>query len=241
MKEAPGERKPFYGRLLLASLIAARAWFWMRPSSRPLCRTGAVTGSMIWIYARRRRAKSGIFYMKAHIGVVAESGLAPTVTTIPSDVGGVTEMDWLPHSQDQTACANARYEGAEKRAPKRSRATAMFEGELNEAVRHTAHRRRSLAPSVEHSFRVVKHQFDWQTARFEGLFKSTAQMLTLFTPSNLKMAPRTLCSLRQGRWALRRRAKVIWHSVAMIHSQSNFYCNKSGDFTPSSGRPFQLN
>jgi IS5 family transposase len=152
-----------------------------------------------------RQTKKGqqwYFGMKAHIGVDVESGLVHTVTTTPANVGDVTEVDKLLHGQEKTVYADAGYQGAEKRAPKRGRTwyiaakrgsvRAMPEGELKDAVKHTEHMKAAVRSKVEHPFRVVKRQFGYQKVRFRGLLKNTAQVLTLFALSNLWMARRTL-------------------------------------------------
>jgi IS5 family transposase len=45
---------------------------------------------------------------------------------------------------------------------------------------------------------VVKRQFGYQRGRFKGLLKNTAQVLTLFTLSNLWMAQQTLLASAGG-------------------------------------------
>jgi IS5 family transposase len=149
-----------------------------------------------------RKGQQWYFGMKAHIGVDVESGLVHTVTTTPANVGDVTEVDKLLHGKEKTVYADAGYQGAEKRVPKRGRTwyiaakrgsvKAMPEGELKDAVKHTEHMKAAVRSKVEHPFRVVKRQFGYQKVRFKGLVKNTAQILTLFALSNLWMARRTL-------------------------------------------------
>ncbi|CAD5379525.1 hypothetical protein OF001_U60151 [Pseudomonas sp. OF001] len=45
---------------------------------------------------------------------------------------------------------------------------------------------------VEHPFQVIKCQFGYTKARFRGLAKSTAQLVTLFALSNLWMMRKRL-------------------------------------------------
>ncbi|MGS0997447.1 IS5 family transposase [Rhodanobacter sp. UC4451_H18] len=152
-----------------------------------------------------RQTKKGqqwYFGMKAHIGVDVESGLVHTVTTTPANVGDVMEVAKLLHGKEKTVYADAGYQGAEKRAPKRGRTwyiaakrggiKAMPEGELKDAVKHTEHMKAAVRSKVEHPFRVVKRQFGYQKVRFKGLLKNTSQVLTLFALSNLWMARRIL-------------------------------------------------
>ena len=41
---------------------------------------------------------------------------------------------------------------------------------------------------MEHPFRVIKRQFGFVKVRYRGLKKNTAQVVTLFALSNLRMA-----------------------------------------------------
>jgi IS5 family transposase len=45
----------------------------------------------------------------------------------------------------------------------------------------------SIRAKVEHPFRVIKCQFSFTKARYKGLVKNTADLLTLFALSNLWM------------------------------------------------------
>ena len=54
------------------------------------------------------------------------------------------------------------------------------------------HIKASIRATVEHPFRVVKRQFGHVWARYRGLAKNGAQVLTLFALSNLWMIRRTL-------------------------------------------------
>ncbi|NIJ68797.1 IS5 family transposase [Xanthomonas sp. 60] len=50
----------------------------------------------------------------------------------------------------------------------------------------------SMRAKVEHPFRAIKRQFGYPKARYRGLAKNTAQVLTLFALSNLWMVRRQL-------------------------------------------------
>jgi IS5 family transposase len=50
----------------------------------------------------------------------------------------------------------------------------------------------SIRAKVEHPFRVIKQQFGFTKVRYRALAKNTAQIVTLFTLSNLWMARRNL-------------------------------------------------
>lgn len=140
--------------------------------------------------------------MKARIGVNVESGLVHTVTTTPANMGDVAEVDKLRHGREKMVYADAGYQGAKKRAPKRGRSwhiavkrggiNAIPEGELIVAVKHAEHMKAAVHAKVEPPFQVVKRQFGYQKVRFKGLFKNTARVLTLFALSNLWMVRRAL-------------------------------------------------
>ncbi|KFA14344.1 transposase [Xanthomonas vasicola pv. musacearum NCPPB 4394] len=49
-----------------------------------------------------------------------------------------------------------------------------------------------MRAKVEHPFRVIKRQFGYTTARYRGLAKNTANVLTLCALSNLWMKPKQL-------------------------------------------------
>lgn len=73
-----------------------------------------------------------------------------------------------------------------------TQAKAMPEDELKEATKHVEYLKAAIRSKVEYPFRVVKRQFGYQKARFKGLLKNSAQVLTLFALSNLWMVRRTL-------------------------------------------------
>ena len=52
----------------------------------------------------------------------------------------------------------------------------------------------SIRAKVEHPFRVLKRQFGFTKVRYRGRKKNTAQIVTLFTLSNLWMVRRQLMS-----------------------------------------------
>ena len=53
----------------------------------------------------------------------------------------------------------------------------------------------SIRAKVEHPFRVIKRQFGFVMVRYRGLEKNTAQLTTLFAPSNLWMARHKLSNM----------------------------------------------
>ncbi len=56
----------------------------------------------------------------------------------------------------------------------------------------------SVRAKVEHPFRVLKRQFGHTKVRYRGLKKNTAQLVTLFAPSNIWMARSRLLQRAQA-------------------------------------------
>lgn len=73
-------------------------------------------------------------------------------------------------------------------------------GALYKAIREIEKANAQVRAKVEHSFRVIKRQFDYTKVRFRALIKNTVQMVTLFAPSNLWMV-RRISLLMQERFA----------------------------------------
>ena len=145
--------------------------------------------------------------MKAHIGVDAESGLVHTVIGTAANVNDVTQGHGLLHGQESVVFADAGYQGVTKRAeatgvewevamrPGKRRAldrNCLWGKRLDKAEQIKA----SVRAKVEDPFRVIKCQFGFTEVRYKGLAKNTAQLMTLFVPSNLWMARRQLIMAR---------------------------------------------
>lgn len=96
------------------------------------------------------------------------------MTTTPANVGDVTEVAKLLHGKEKTVYADAGYQGAEKRAPKRGRPwyigakrgaiKAMPEGELKDAVKHTEHMKAAARSNVEHPYYARPLRLHGETA-----------------------------------------------------------------------------
>jgi IS5 family transposase len=56
----------------------------------------------------------------------------------------------------------------------------------------------SIRAKVEHPFRVIKRQFGFVKVKYRGMAKNTANLVTLFTLSNLWMARKRLMNMAQG-------------------------------------------
>ena len=56
----------------------------------------------------------------------------------------------------------------------------------------------AIRAKVEHPIRVIKRQFGHVEVRYRGLYKNTAQLVTLFALSNLWVTRKTLFSEMMG-------------------------------------------
>ena len=155
-----------------------------------------------------KKGNQWYFGMKAHIGVDADSGLVHTVRGTAGNVNDVIEANTLLHGQESEAWGDAGYQGADKRADAKAGVRwniAMRPGKRRELDKNRMiddltdqleRIKASIRAKVEHPFRVIKRQFGFAKVRYRGLEKNTAQLVTLFTLSNLWMARRKLMATR---------------------------------------------
>ena len=151
-----------------------------------------------------KKGNQWYFGMKAHIGVDEESGLVHHVECTAANAGDVTQVHKLLHGQEDTVCGDSGYTGADKRDELRDVTSVFLIAEKPSKLRAMKNQRdrpyaerwerfkASLRAKVEHPFRVIKRQFGYTKVRYRGLAKNTAQVLTLFTLSNLWMVRRRL-------------------------------------------------
>jgi IS5 family transposase len=142
------------------------------------------------------------FGLKAHIGVVAASGLVHTVIATAGNVSDVTQAHALLHGDEVAAMGDAGYQGVEKReenlgknvmwhvAMKRAKRKALPSNKISRMTEKLEHLKASVRAKVEHPFHVVKNLFRHRKARYRGLAKNTAQLFTLFGFANLVLAGR---------------------------------------------------
>ena len=122
-------------------------------------------------------------------------------------VNDVTQAGAVLHGKVEDAWGDAGYQGAHKRpeaaAPRWH--LAMRPGlrrQLNPFIESDAlvdqaeKIKASIRAKVEHPFRVLKRQFGYTKVRYRGLAKNTAQIVTLFTLSNMWTARRQLIGAR---------------------------------------------
>ncbi len=153
-----------------------------------------------------RKGNQWHFGMKAHIGVDSKSGLIHTVAGTAANVADITQAHALLHGEEKSAHADAGYLGVEKReeiaarhsgvewhvAAKRSKVRALKEGEFKELAMQFERAKAQVRARVEHPFHVVKNLFRHRKTRYRGLFKNTAQLMSLFALANLFLARRSL-------------------------------------------------
>lgn len=147
------------------------------------------------------------FGMKAHLGVDADSGLTHTVLTTAANVSDVTQAHALVHGGESTVFGDAGYQGVAKREENREANVTWHvalrpgkrralpdtpSGRLREQIEQS---KASIRAKVEHLFHIVKNLFGHTKARYRGLAKNGAQLLTLFGLANLLIAKRRLFAL----------------------------------------------
>ncbi|MBA3916249.1 MAG: IS5 family transposase [Acidobacteriales bacterium] len=149
-----------------------------------------------------KKGNQWYFGMKAHIGVDTDSGLVHTVVTTPANEADIEVVEELLHGRETTVHADAGYTGADKRvmrknltwkiATKRGKLKEMPDGKEKFGLQAIETAKARIRARVEHPFRVIKRQFGYAKVRFRGLAKNTAQVLMLFTLSNLWMSRKQL-------------------------------------------------
>ncbi len=146
-----------------------------------------------------RKGNQWYFGMKAHIGVDEVTGLVHSAVTTATNVADVTQVGRLLHGREKAVFGDAGYTGAPKHArprrgrrwyiaAKRSTIKAITDEKLRGLIEELEHAKASIRAAVEHPFRVIKRQFGHVKARYRGLAKNGAQVLTLFALSNVWMA-----------------------------------------------------
>jgi IS5 family transposase len=145
------------------------------------------------------------FWMKAPIGVDADSGLVHTVVGTAANVHDATQAHRLVHGSESQVFTDAGYQGVDKRKDTQAIDTQwhviMLPGKLRMLDEHTPmgailgkleKAKACIRDKAERPFRVIKRQFSHTQVRYRGLAKNTAQLTTLFALSNLWMARRHL-------------------------------------------------
>ena len=147
------------------------------------------------------------FGMKAHIGVDVESGLVHTVVGTAANVSDVTQAHALLHGEESVVFADAGYQGVDKRdenvetpvswhvAMKRGLRKALADTDEGKALEAMEQAKASTRAKVEHPFHGLKNLFLHRKARYRGLAKNVAHLMTLFGLGNLMRARKRLLEL----------------------------------------------
>jgi IS5 family transposase len=148
------------------------------------------------------------FGMKAHIAVDAESGIVHSVVTTAANVNDVTQAGALLHGQETDAFGDAGYRGVAKReeaqgpqwhiAMQPGKRKLLSDSALGQMIEKVEKIKASIRAKVEHPFHVVKNLFRYKKARYKGLAKNHAQLLSLFGLANLVIAKRQLLAIHGG-------------------------------------------
>ena len=144
--------------------------------------------------------------MKAHIGVDADSGVVHSVVATAANVNDVTQAGALLHGQEKDAFGDAGYRGVAKReeaqgpewhiAMQPGKRRQLSDSELGQMIEKVEKIKASIRAKVEHPFHVVKNLFRHKKARYKGLAKNAAQLMSLFGLANLVVAKRQLLAHR---------------------------------------------
>ncbi len=155
-----------------------------------------------------KKGNQWFFGMKAHIGVDADSGLVHTVRDTAGNVNDVVQANSLLHGQESVAFGDAGYQGAAKRPDAKpyvnwhiamrpgKRRTLDKDNAIDALIDQVEKLKAGVRAKVEHPFRVIKRQFGHAKVRYRGLKKNTAQLVTLFALSNLRMVRHKLIAMQ---------------------------------------------
>jgi len=146
-----------------------------------------------------KKGNQWYFGMKVHIGVDADSGLVHTVHGTSGHVSDISEGNTLLHGQESIAFGEAGYQGIEKRPDAKSdvnwqnamgsgkRKALDKENEADALIDQTEKIKAGIRAKVVRPSQIIKRQFGFDKVRYKGLKKNTAQLIALFSLSNLRM------------------------------------------------------
>lgn len=125
----------------------------------------------------------------------------------PANKGDVTQAHSLLHGEETHALGDAGHSGVAKRdehqgstvtwhvAMKPGKRRLLPDTPLGQLLERIEQAKAGVRGKVEHLFHVLKNLFKHRKARYRGLAKNTAQLLTLFGLANLMLAKRRLMAL----------------------------------------------
>jgi IS5 family transposase len=146
-----------------------------------------------------RKGNGWYFGMKAHFGVVAESGIVHNLEITTGSIHDSQVWDELPHGEETSLWADKGYVSAAREAafsgPGRfwDVMRKAFKGGMLHPIDKDINRIITKVQAlVEHPFGVIKRQFGYIKTRYRGLAKNRAQLFTLFALGNLYLVRRRL-------------------------------------------------
>ena len=146
-----------------------------------------------------KKGNNWYFGMKAHIGTDAESGLVHSLETTPANESDISQAHKLVHGEEEAVFGDAGYTGVDKREdtqhikaswhvammPSKRKAIKSESKRMGKTVERLEYLKAAVRSKVERQFRIIKCQFGYSKARYKGLVKNTAQIVTLFALSNV--------------------------------------------------------
>lgn len=149
-----------------------------------------------------KKGNQWYFGMKAHIGVDAQSGLVHHLETTAAKTNDRVPFQQLLHGEEKILFGDKSYGKQEDK--RHARATGILWAISDRGTpRHRlsfSQRKRNkkfsrVRAKIEHSFQVIKCQWQFTKVRYRGLFKNTMQLFTLFSLVNLfRVRKMLLCS-----------------------------------------------
>jgi IS5 family transposase len=145
-----------------------------------------------------KKGNQWYFGMKVHAGMDPK-GIVHTVTVTPANTADITELANLLHGEETTVWGDSAYqkeayrqawaaEGKRYRANKRGTKTKP----LTKREKATNRTQSRVRANGEHTFQVVKCQWDFTKVRYRGLAKNLVRVYAVFGLANLYRLRRRL-------------------------------------------------
>jgi IS5 family transposase len=148
-----------------------------------------------------KKGNQWYFGMKAHVGTDSNTGLTHSIVVTDAGVHDSQVMDGLLHGEEQAVYGDRAYTSEKKK--KEYEAKGIKWCVNRKACRHYQltpedvgynYRQSQVRAKGEHAFLVVKHLWHYTKVRYKGLYKSAAQVFSLFALANLYLVRRELLS-----------------------------------------------
>jgi len=152
-----------------------------------------------------KKGNQWYFGMKVHVGADAHSGLVHSVEVTSANVADVSALPQLLRVDDRAVFGDKGY--VNNGLKHYAREAKVFWGvslkarpgrKLSGTHKRFNRKMSSVRAKVEHVFRVMKCQFGYRKARYKGIAKNEAQVLTLMGLVNLYLARRKLLGISKN-------------------------------------------